>query len=785
MKILKVIFFLITLCTVILCVGLSFWLYHLNQDIQHRLQSQKFASPVKFFASPTEFFAGQKISFDEILSEFQQRDYRKRLSHQPVLPGDYTILTAKECLSKLPDMRLKGLQSCVVFRKKSQLDTPYIIAFGSLAINTLQEISDLNISIEKTAHHILQIYGSKGLIHEGSIQLEPQVFAQYYGNQSILRQITALSYIPLYCLNAVLAIEDAQFLDHQGISLTGIARATIKNILAGRILQGGSTITQQLVKNYFLTSQRTFKRKLTEIAMAFLLEYRAKKDEILEMYLNVVYMGQLGSFEIRGFQMASRYYFGKDIQNLHLHECSLLAGMIRSPGQYNPVTQPQKALNRRQIVLDKLLELEFISEDDFQEARNKPLPQKLHITPNRSVSFFVEATRDQIKKLGFKLEEGSHIYTTLNLKAQRFAQESIQKVLPSIEKKALQKSKNKRLEVALVATQVQTGFVQAIVGGRDFGISQFNRAYQSKRPIGSIVKPIVYLTALNQESSVPWTPLSLLEDKKVTIKYPGGSWSPRNYQNRYFQSIPMYYALYRSLNAATAHLGVQIGLNNITQIAQRLGIASDLQPLPSLTLGTWELSAFDVLQAYHTLANLGQYSQLTLIKKIENTQGELIYEYIPEKKQVIDAKAVAQLVSMMEQVIRNGTGRGAFLRGLYFPTAGKTGTTNDTKDAWFAGFSPFHAAVVWVGYDDNTSHGLTGASGALPFWTEYMLQFASQYPLEDFPQVDGTQTRQVTQAVQEALGIPQKTIVPFLELTFLGAEEAFDEIVSGNALDEK
>ena len=765
MKVFKITLILIILFVVLCLINLSVWLYYLDQDIQKKIQVKKFALPVQFFASPTKFFAGQKIPLKEIISEFQKQNYRKREKNQTILSGDYAVLNQQECLLRLSS-QVEGLRSCIIFKKKAAQNSPiYTILYGSILLNQLQ--SDiLNITVKKTADRILQIYKAD-IPYRDHIELEPQIFAQYYGQQPILRKVVPLSDIPMHCLNSVLSIEDANFLDHQGISFIGILRAFVKNIMAGKILQGGSTITQQFVKNYFLTHEKTFKRKLTEIAMAFLLELRVKKDDILEMYLNIVYMGQLGSFEIRGYHTASRYYFGKDIQNLDLHECALLAAIINSPGRYNPFTHKKEAQERRSIVLKKLLEFNYISSSEFKEADQEPLPEKPHIRPNRSVSFFIEAAKQQIKNLNLKIEEGLNIFTTLDLKAQTIAQDSIQKNLNSIEQTRRLKKTNKKLEAVLVAADPQTGFVQAVVGGRDFRKSQFNRAYQSKRPIGSIVKPIVYLTALTRKGSLSFTPLTVLEDKKFTITYPGGKWSPKNYQNRYFKSIPMYYALMRSLNAATANLGVQLGLDHITQMANRLGIASVLKPLPSLTLGTWELSALEVLQVYCTLATLGKYSELTFLTKIENAQGELIYKYSPEFKQVVDAKFVAQLVDMMKQVVVNGTAKGALRRGLYFPVAGKTGTTNDTKDSWFAGFSPFHTAVVWVGYDDNTSSGLTGASGALPIWTEYMLKFASQYSPEDFPHVKGLEKKHISIEMQKSLGIPQDSLIPFLELTLL------------------
>ena len=749
-------------------IPLGLWLYALDQDIQKRLKGNRFASPVQFFARSMEFFVGQRLPFEDILKHLEQQNYQKQEA-EALLPGHYKVLNPPECSASLSDQWIEGLTFCVVFKKKDLHNLHYTIAYGlPSSVESLQN---------DTSDRILRIYEGNTPIKEGeSIPLEPQIFAQYYGQQPILRQVIDISDIPLHCVEATLAMEDASFLEHRGISFIGMLRALMKNVKSGRILQGGSTITQQLVKNYFLTPDRTFKRKLTEIAMALLLEYRAEKDDILETYLNIIYMGQLGSFEIRGFHTASQYYFGKNIGNLQLHECTLLAAIIRSPGQYNPLTYPQRALKRRAIVLDRLLKLNRITEAQAKVAKQAPLPEKPGIQPNRSVSFFIAAIKQELKNLNIDMTAGMNIFTTLDRKAQQLAQDSVQKNIKAIEEKASQT--DQRLEVALVAADPQTGFVKAIVGGRDFGQSQFNRAYQSQRQIGSIIKPIVYLTALDNVGSTRFTPLTLLEDKKVTIKYPGGQWSPRNYQNKYLQSVPMYYALARSLNAATAHLGVQVGLDNITKMTQALGISSDLQPLPSLTLGAWEMSPIHVLQIYSTIANLGQYTPLTLLTKIENSQGKMLYQHSPDVKQVVASQSVAQLLSMMKQVVQSGTGRSILRRGLLFPVAGKTGTTNDMKDSWFAGFSPFHVAVVWVGSDDNTSHGLTGASGALPIWTDYMLSFASQYPEEDFPYVEGTKSQTIDLLAQEALGIPQEHLVSFLELVFLESTNMEDILPS-------
>lgn len=760
MKIFKIALCFIILIGVLGLIKLFLWLSALDKDIQKRLANKRFAPPAQFFAQPMKLFVGQNIWLSDILKELHLQNYQQQDQKiQDLLSGHYQVLTPSQCFEELSFQWIEGLASCLIFRKTHPESPIYTIVYGD---------TPLENKPQKTNHRILHIEkDGVTLSKEDFIELDPQIFAQYYGNQPILRQVIDLEDVPQNCIQAVLAIEDADFFDHLGISFTGILRAFLKNIRSGQILQGGSTITQQLVKNDFLTHKRSFQRKIKEIAMALLLEYRANKHDILETYLNILYMGQLGSFEIRGYQKASQYYFGKHVENLQLHECSLLASLISSPGRYNPFTHPNRALKRRTSVLDRLLEQQQITEQQVQEAKKQPLPKHPSLEPNRSVSFFIEAARQTLKNLNIdtNTNEGLNIFTTLRMKAQMVAQDSLQKTLKEIEAKT--KKTNQRLEAALVSADPKTGFVQAMVGGRDFRQSQFNRAVQSQRQIGSIVKPIVYLTSLNQKTASPFTPLTLLEDKPFTIKYPGGQWSPKNYQNRYFRSIPMYYALARSLNSATAHLGIQVGLNNIAKMMRLLGGISELKPLPSLTLGTWELSPLEILQVYSSLANLGAYIKLTLIAKIENLEGDILYQHVPYPTQIVDRRSVAQLIGMMKQVMRSGTARGVIGKGLLFPVAGKTGTTNGLRDSWFAGFSPFHVAVVWVGYDNNKSSGLTGASGALPIWADYMLNYAFEYPNEDFPYVEGTKDYLVDLMTQEALGVPQEHLAPLLELTFL------------------
>jgi penicillin-binding protein 1B len=540
-----------------------------------------------------------------------------------------------------------------------------------------------------------------------------------------------------------------------------------------------------------LTPERTLKRKFIEIFMAFLLENRATKDEILETYLNVIYMGQLGPFEIRGFGSAAKYYFGRELEDLKLGECALLATVIKGPGIYNPFRAPEKVLERRKFVLERMLELNLISDFDLKAALEIPLPKKPGLVLEDPAPFFVEAVRQKIIEMKIDMQSGLKIYTTLNVQAQKAAQEAVAAGINDLETRfkslKAKKEKGMQLQGSLIAADPTTGFVEALVGGKDFKSSQFNRAIQSKRQIGSVIKPLVFLAALESATDMgkPYTPFSLLDDSKFKVKYEGQEWSPNNYENKYYGTVPMFYALRNSLNSATASLGLKIGLSEIIETASALGIVSgEVKELPSLTLGAVELSPYQVLQVYSTLARIGVRNELTLIRRLESPEGYVLYNHQPTSDQVVDPVATSVLVSMMEQVIENGTAKSVRRSGFLHPAAGKTGTTSDSKDSWFAGFTPLQAAVVWVGYDDNTPHGLSGSSGAVPIWTNYMKRYASQFPPINFSFSPETEKRKVDIPTQVALEVPDDPEKPMTEIELVFPKD-FDPSESAGDVDSE
>lgn len=731
-----------TAISVVVFAIISAWFFQLDTIIKTRLEGKRFLPPVEYYTAPLQVFTGQKLSKNSIKDSLRRLRYTERSSSVVLSYGEYATLTYNECQDNLSDDLPPETKECVLLVKHSESDTKDFVLIA--------------LSNDDT---VTQVFQDQPLMAKTYIELDAVLFAQFYGADPIIRQVVQLGDTPPACLNATLAIEDSDFLHHSGISVTGLLRATVKNITSIRYAQGASTITQQLIKNYFLTPEKTLKRKVTEIAMAILLESRASKDDILETYINEIYMGQNGTFQIRGFAAASDFYFSKDLPDLNIAECAALAAIINNPGNYNPFTKPENTQKRRSLVLSRMLELGLLSAEEKAVAEIYPLPDKPQKVLSDPAPFFVDAVRRELEKLEIDTSEGLKIYTTLDLRSQEAAHAAIQAGLSNLEKNnkkiAKLKEEKKSLEAALVSANPMTGEITAIIGGRDFRRSQFNRVVQAKRQVGSIFKPIVYLTALQRgiQGEIP-SPLTLIDDTKFTYKYEGQSWSPVNYDKKQYGLVPMYYALKSSLNIATAQLAIQVGLNEIVEVAHDVGIDSELQPVPALSLGVFEMTPLEVLQVYTTLARLGERTSLTMIRKIESLENDLLYTHHQEVGRVAKARETSILVGMMKQTVETGTAHFMHLLGFKHIAAGKTGTTSDTKDAWFAGFTPYHVAVAWVGYDDNTESGLTGASGAVPIWAEYMRRAATQYPNQDFTWPEDVELREVSVDDQLALNVP-------------------------------
>lgn len=753
-------------------IAFAFWIMSLDRGIKARFAEKRFAPPVEFYSDSESVETGMHFPERFFESSFNRKNYRQRDFGQPIQPGDYSVWTGEQCLSLLntaqaapvqnfPGAPLSGapvsapIVRCLTFRNS--------IPSGHLPLEGAPPSEPVQIIAFDAEGRVTSVYSGASPQVVPRVFLEPELFAQYYGDKPVLRKIVTLGTVPTLCLNGLLAIEDSKFLEHPGISVTGLMRALLTVLRPGQRAQGGSTITQQLVKNYFLSDERTLKRKITEMAMAFLVEKRASKDEILETYINLIYMGQNGPFQVRGLAAASDHYFGKPIAELGLDQCALLVGVLNNPGYFNPFLNPERAGHRRARVLERMLELKMISPEQAAQARVAPLPSRPDRSMTEPAPYFVQSVRKELNRLGIDESDGLRVYTTLNLRAQESAHQAIRAGLDRLETsfshlEKLKKS-GKSLEASLIAADPMTGAVQALVGGRGYLLTQFNRAVDAKRQVGSVMKPFVYLTAFETlgPDGKPYTPLSIIRDQPTTHKFDGQTWTPRNYEGDFNGDIPIFWALKESINAATANLGISVGLTNVIDVSRRLGITSRIDPVPSLTLGAFELAPIEVLQAYSALAALGKKNQLTLLQRVENLTGQKLFEYQIRPETALRPEPVAELVGVMKQTVLNGTGRASRVLGFTHPAAGKTGTTNDKKDAWFAGFTPHHAAIVWVGYDDNTSHGLTGASGAVPIWANYMKNFASAYPADDFSWPATVDRVSLSPEQQLAVGVPAKS----------------------------
>jgi penicillin-binding protein 1A len=549
------------------------------------------------------------------------------------------------------------------------------------------------------------------------------------------RILVPLSQIPQSLRDAILATEDRRFYSHWGIDPIGVARAIIQNYRRGRIVEGGSTITQQLTKVLFLTPDKSLERKLKEAVLALELERRYSKDRILEMYLNQVYFGQ-GSY---GVEAAARTYFGKGVSELTVRESALIAGLPRAPTNYSPFDRPEAAKRRREVVLRRLVEFGSIKDEEAKRLAKTDLgliPPERRRTTGQYFIDYVQQTLEAKYGPDLVLKGGLNVYTTLNPTMQLTAEQSLREGLKALAGRSAQTTTGARPgespEGAVVTVEPQTGYVKAMVGGSDFFRSEFNRAVQAKRQPGSAFKPFIYIAALE----AGFTPASQIEDSPVSFPVGGKNgqvWKPENYDRKFRGSTTLQQAIEESVNVVTVKLQERVGLAKTIQVARRLGITSPLDVNLSLALGTSDVSLLEMTSAYGTLANQGVWMPPVAIRYVTDAQGKLLEEHVPEGREALAPETAYVITQMLRGVVERGTGQAA--KGLGRPVAAKTGTTNDYSNAWFVGFTPRLATGVWVGYDRPRSLGKdeTGSRVAVPIWVTYMGKVLGESPKEDFP----------------------------------------------------
>jgi penicillin-binding protein 1B len=565
----------------------------------------------------------------------------------------------------------------------------------------------------------------------------------FEGDQRAKRHVVHYTEMPQMLVDAVLAIEDRRFFEHSGVNFVRFAEAAWIDITRQRHEQGGSTLTMQLSRGFFLTPEKTMKRKLTEMLIATELEQKFTKQQIFEFYANWVPLGQRGSFAISGFAEASRAYFNKDIKDLTLPEAALLAGIIQGPTRLSPYRHPERALARRNLVLDSMVENHAITKEQAEKAKATPLKLAPPNVEASDAPYFVDLVRDTVtSKMPEREmnEQAYRIYTTLDPDLQRAAAQAVDAGIKLVDEQVT-KRRTKRIkigkgkyetkvepgpqaQVALVALNPRTGEVLALVGGRNYAFSQLNHAV-AKRPTGSIFKPFVYAAAVNTAldgSNPVFTPATIVPDQPSTFAYGDQIYEPRNYKEEYHGDVTARYALAMSLNNATVKLAEEVGYDKVADLAKSAGITS-VKPTPAMALGSYDATPLDMAAAYTVFSNNGLRISPTMVKSVRTASGDPVLDFHSDSKQVLDPRVAYVMTDMMEGVINNGLGFSAVrARGFSAPAAGKTGSSHD---GWFAGYTTNLLCVVWVGFDDYSDLHLSGAQTAAPIWTEFMKKAAA------------------------------------------------------------
>ena len=693
----------------VVLAGLA-WLIWPFWQLSGQFADQPTHQPSRLYARPTALVAGDAFDLDRVLAELDELSYREVDGAGPVPPGAFH--------------RAKG-ELTVHLRR---FPSPKGAVGGALLRVTHNGARVLGLELDGA--------------EVPSAWMEPVLVASYYTAGMEERRPVLIDDLPEDLVRAVLAAEDANFFRHGGISPSGTLRAAWVNLRGGGVRQGGSTLTQQLVKNLYLTHERTFSRKAREAVLAVLLEARYRKPEILQAYLNEIYMGASRGVNLIGVGPAARAYFGKDAAELTLAESATLAGMIHSPANFDPVHAPEAARERRDWVLARMVERGFVDAERAEDAASRAVvadPQPL--VRRRAPWFADHVAREAAERYGVErlVDAGYQMLSTLDWRDQRQAAEAVAWGIEALEggwEKGHQG--DSPLQSALVSVDPVSGGILAYVGGRDYEGSQFDRAGMALRQAGSAFKPVVYSAAFADGKAYP---ASFLEDSPLTVRQANQRWSPHNYDGTYHGWVTVRTALEDSLNAASARLALQVGLDRVVEMARRMGVDAPLEPFPALALGAFEMTAVDMAQVYSVLAAGGVRPPVHALTAVLDAAGRpLDGQPLPERERVMDPDTAYLMTSVLQGVVDHGTAASARRQGVRGPLAGKTGTTNDRRDSWFAGYSPDRTTVVWVGYDDNSSTSLSGSRAAVPIWSRFVIGVRPPGGYRNFDQPPGIAT---------------------------------------------
>jgi penicillin-binding protein 1B len=711
------------------------WIAHLDRVVTREFQGRHWSVPARVYAAPLELYVGAPITADDLEEELRLLHYRS---------GD------------------PSAGSGIYRRNGASFD---LHARRVRFSDELREADRLTIRADDTSIAAMKHADGSDL---PVFRLDPPVVGSVFPIHGEDRLVLSPADVPPLLRAGIKLIEDRRFDEHHGVDPYGVLRAVWANLRARRVVQGGSTLTQQLVKNYFLSDEQTFGRKVTEAIMAMRLEAHFSKEEILVAYLNEVYLGQDGARAIHGFGLGSEYYFAKPLDELDAGELALLIGLVKGPSYYDPRKHPDRARARRNLVLQELGDAHLIDAASARRAAANPLGLR---PPGGSyVPAYLDLVRRHLKRDYAEADlaaAGLAIYTSLDLRAQAAAVRALTLNLKRLD--AASQVRGAHLEGAVIVAEPNSGDVVAVVGGRDVdSTAGFNRALDARRPIGSLVKPAVYLTALETGH---YNAATLIEDAPIELKLGDGSvWAPQNFEHQVYGRVPMARALAESMNLATVRLGLDLGLPRVAETLQRLGLETPPTLNPSMLLGTVEMTPLEVVQVYTSLANGGFRARLRAVHAVLDEHGRPLKSFKVQVEAAAPPAAVYQLDRMLMLVTTHGTGRDAparLPRGLI--VAGKTGTSSDTRDSWFAGFTGSYLSVVWVGYDDNRVTGLTGAAGALPVWADTLgrLKSVSFQPVP--PELvedrwigfgDGLETTPACSADAVLVAVPKDTVLP-------------------------
>lgn len=660
------------------------YIIYLDAEVQRRFSGKKWKLPVWIYSRPLELYRNQRLSVDQMENELKMLHYRK--VKDPVGAGEYAVNGNKMVIIKRPFRFYDG----------EEPERALFITFADNRIVTLQDA--------KTSKNL------------AFARMDPIILDRITVGDEEDRILIRLQDIDPRLVQILLTIEDKNFYEHRGINPVSILRALVANLRAGKKVQGGSTLTQQFAKNYFLTREKTIMRKIKEALMAVIIDARYEKNQILEAYMNEIYLGQNGANGVYGFGLASYFYFGLPISELDIEQMSMLVAIVRGPSYYNPWTHPDHVRARRDLILKKLMDENLITPAEYEKYASRDI----QVVPRGKLTYgktpaYVDLIKREIKQHldeSVLRESGLKIYTSFDPVTQRAAEDAVSKIGSEFA------AKNPDIEMAMVVADWHKGEIVALIGGRDFSRSgMFNRALDARRQIGSTIKPLVYITAFEEKN---YQPATVISDTDLTVKYGQTKWRPRNFDHKYHGQVFLYDALARSLNIPVVRVGVDIGVKNVVSKLERLGIGTNIAGYPSMLLGTPEMSPLEMAQMYSVFAAQGFNKPLSVIRAVVNDDNEIIYHPSGEAERVFSSVDSYLLTQGLVSVVQKGTAKSLLdvLHGKQI--AGKTGTTDSGKDSWFAGFDNDEVVSVWVGFDDNRATNYTGSTGALKVYKEFI-----------------------------------------------------------------